>query len=183
MSYLEQLKQTLPQDRAGNPLYPAPAGSGDNSLLRKLRLDQVRNIARAYEVKIGLDAPLKAIIEIMVSEESQGRFEGPPKRPYYFERARWNADQLKDMKSKGVKTIVPLGRWTGPDPDPPPPELEYHEKLSQRNTDRNKTNIISGLRSECKKRGLNSFGKGREELARMIAEHDGEMATDVVTAA
>lgn len=156
-----------------NPVSPMFQQYG-SSIAPRLRLQQLVDIARAYEVHIVRNSTKKQVLPIIIAAEEQGVFNGPPKNPWYFEKAKYNADQLKDAKIKGI-AIGPLARWTGPDPDPKP-ELEYHEKVSQRNTARNANNVISGLRKEAKALGLNSFGKGRDELARMIAEKRGEMA-------
>ena len=180
MSYLEQLRQTQPVARDGssmNPPSPMFRQYGQ-SLLPRLRLTQLIHLARAYDIQVNRDGTKKSVLPILVAAEEQGVFNQPPKNPYYFERARWSADQIKDARSKGM-AIGPLVKWTGPDPDPKPEPKEYHERVSERNRERNKNNVISGLRARAKELGINSFAKGREALAKEIAVAEGKMNAPV----
>jgi len=162
-----------------------------NPVLGTLRLRQALDLARAYDIAHNPNSTLKSILKLLSAAEDTGVFNRPPKNLYYFEKAKYTSDEIQVAKLNGgfftrkvtgrVDTAVPctvLFPWRGPDPeaDRKPPESEFGNVTAKQRAS-NKVNaqkgIIAQLRKECKELGLNSFGKGREVLARMIAEKKG----------
>lgn len=152
-----------------------------SSQLVKLRKQQLLDLARAYEIPVEFSLSKSKILRIMEAEEDRGTFLRPPKNDYYFQKARFTADQVRDARSNGgyTKEGIPvtfLFPWTGPNPDPAPAKptaSEVRKVLNEKQAQR--SSRISMLRQECKARGLNSFGKKADVLAQMIAEHDGKV--------
>ena len=106
---------------------PNPFGAPRTGLLARLRRQQLVDIAHAWKIDINRDAPRDDILPALEAAERQGVFTRPPVNPYYFEKARWNSDQLMDAKVRGGycrvgrEQFIPCppvqGGWQGPDPD------------------------------------------------------------------
>ena len=61
--------------------------------LPNLRLHQLRNMARAWRIKIDMDAPKPRILPVLMEAAQQGTFRLPPSLPYYWLRAQFNGDE------------------------------------------------------------------------------------------
>lgn len=190
MSFLQQLKptpvpgqpDTSPEMWALPPRMPGEV-SGSNPILATLRLRQLIDLARAYGVEINRDGTKRSVLRQMEAADENGVFRGPPKNPYYFERAKFNSDEVQEAKLNGGYTkkgraVSWLFGWRGPDPeaDAKPPKPVFTEPgTSGRKTIPNvKKGEAHWLRQECKRLGLNSFGKGVLAMKEMIQHHTGK---------
>ena len=188
MSFLDQMATLLPRqmqgpnrDKPGDymPLAPTVGGvsAGSHPVLARLRLQQLRDLARGFGIRINRDAPKYAIVPILEAAEMNGAFNGPPKNPFYAERAKISADMAKDFKALVHPTRWPqvMGKWQGVDSDCDlkPVEDEYvpaHKERGQRSV-----NEFNELRQEAKALGINSKWKRFDELKQLVAVAKGEM--------
>jgi hypothetical protein len=123
-----------------------------------------------------------------------GAFNGPPKNPYYFEKARFNSDQMKDAKAGGGylrngQPVVVQFPWQGPSPDPiaPTPVMQVAadplpSNIASRmaNAKRAKNDERTGLSVRMKELGIKR-GPGFMTVAAMreaIAEAEGKKAAE-----
>ena len=61
--------------------------------MAKLRLKQLRDLARAYQVKIDMDAPKDMILPALMAAANAGAFNGKPVLEYYLRRAHRTGDE------------------------------------------------------------------------------------------
>jgi len=193
MSYLEELKQIprVGHESANTVMPPLLAGESavSHPVIATMRLRQLLNLLKAYDIPHNPNMTLKPARKIADAANDNGMFSGPPKNPYYFMMAKYTSDEVQSAKLNGgyftrkytgrVDTQVPceaLFPWKGPAPDPAPAPKKFgSEVVKERQRANSQKGVIAQLRKQCKELGLNSFGKGREELARMIAEKTGAM--------
>lgn len=97
------------------------------AVLPRLRRRQLVDLARAYGIDIDPDGTRQQILPIMEAAEMRGTFNQPPKNSYYFHKAKYSSDQIKDAKAHGGflrdqygSYSVPceiLFQWKGADPE------------------------------------------------------------------
>src|SRR5262249_46480453 len=141
----------------------SPMFAGYPGLFSRLRLEQLKNLARAYELDIDFDATKLEILPVFVAAENRGVFEQSPKNLYYFERAKWNSDQIREARDKGRKDILPLAKWHGP-----LPESEMTPAARKAAKAAKTDDGMTDLRAEAKALGIKSFGVGKDALARLV---------------
>lgn len=81
----------FPERQAEPPKFPGQVIT--ETVLTKLRLSQLRDLARAFEIQADLDAPKPGILPALMAAEKQGVFRQPPSRPYYLLRAGRHPDE------------------------------------------------------------------------------------------
>ena len=171
------------RDKPGEymPLAPTVGGvsSGSHPVLARLRLQQLRDLARGFGIKINRDAPKYAIVPILEAAEMNGAFNGPPKNPFYAERAKISADMAKDFKALVHPTRWPqvMGKWQGPDSDCDLEPVEEEEEYvpAHKSHGRRMVSSFNKLQTEAKSLGINPMWKKADELRRLIAIAKGEM--------
>lgn len=158
MSFNQALLQQM-RDRAGGfqngrrpgvaamaPGNPVMAGHAPmKSMLGNLRLQQLYDLAYAFDIKVNMSGTKDQVLPILVAEESQGTFEKKPKRPFYFRRALWQ-------------------------PGDPPIEEEFpvtdpsDEQIKQAEEGLDAVRSWNLMRSLAKQRGINTHGMSKEEV-------------------
>lgn len=183
MSYLERLKQIpQPGQQPDWPVPPSLPGQhiSKSRILATLRLQQLKDLARAYGVDIDPNGTRETVLPIMEAAEARGTFQGPPKNPWYFEKARFNPDQVKEAKSRGGylrdgRPVTVLFSWKGPDPEADLEEKRQAEKEKMefrgaaKAHSRQINNEMQQLRRRLKELGI-SWGKGYKSKAWMIEQ-------------
>lgn len=61
--------------------------------LEKLRLRQLRDLAKAWQIRIDMDAPKPRILPALMAAASEGVFRNRPVLEYYFRRAHRTGDE------------------------------------------------------------------------------------------
>lgn len=197
MSFLSQLKGaaggSTPNEYSVMPAFRPGDEAPTNTVLPTLRLRQMFDLARAYGLEYNQNATRNGMLRVLQNAYDMGAFNGPPKNPYYFERAKFNSDEMKQARISGgycVRKITgaveqsipvtPLFPWRGPDPEADrkkvEPEYEPGASFKKRMAHARESSIIHKLRQEAKELGINSFGKKAEALKVLIAEKKGVMA-------
>lgn len=201
MSYLNQLKQPTSFVNENSVMPPSLPGSGGGQVrdprIASLRLQQMKDLARAYHIQHDPNATFPGMEMVLNNALAMGVFNHPPKSAYYFEKSKYTSDEMKQAKVNGgffvrqrtghVPETIPcpiLHRWIGPDPegDLKPKEQEYEPGRAYKEHQKKasaagvKARVMDSLRKEAKALGINSWGKKREELARLIAEKKGQIA-------
>ena len=75
------------------PSPPAMAGeSMTPTKLHALRLRQLQDLAKAYEIALPTEATKTQILPFMIAAEQAGQFRSPPKHPYHYLHAQMNHD-------------------------------------------------------------------------------------------
>lgn len=195
--YLDNLRNinSLPSANTVMPmLRPGEyVGEERDPRIASLRLQQMRDLARAFNIDHSPNATRLGMERVLLNALAMGVFNKPPVNAYYYERAKYSSDEIKQAKANGgyfirqktghVPEQIPctiLFPWTGPDPegDRKPKQEEYtyvghQKKASQAGV---KARVMDSLRREAKALGINSWGMKREELARAIAEKKGQIA-------
>jgi hypothetical protein len=92
MNFLE----AFPEKKVAAPQMPGQAPQS-NSVLHQLRLAQLRDLARAYEIPIDMDATKPDILPGMLQAEQSGTFRTPAKHPVWLERASVDPDARQQM--------------------------------------------------------------------------------------
>lgn len=163
---------------------------GKSGELPKLRLQQLKDLARAYGINIPKDGTKPQILPLMEAAESAGAFLRPPKNPYYFEKAKWSPDALKEAKIKGgfidrkiggsvYRIPVPVFHpWRGPDPEGDLEEKRVQEKLEKplnyamKEANRAKNAEMAAIRKRAEELGvkLRDGKKGQKSKAWMLEQ-------------
>ena len=88
MNFLEAFPETkvAPPQMPGMPAHQP-------SQLHHLRLAQLRDIARAWEIQIDMDAPKPSIMPAMLQAEQSGTFRTPAKHEAWLRRAMVDPDE------------------------------------------------------------------------------------------
>ena len=84
--------------------------------MEKLRLRQLRDLARAYQIKIDMDAPKPRILPALMAAASDGTFQKRPALDYYFRRAHRTGDEKDEFEhpeyenTDGAAVVAPVPR-------------------------------------------------------------------------
>lgn len=163
--------------------------------LPRLRLQQLKDLARAYGIRIPKDGTKPHILPLLQAAELDGVFMHPPKNPYYFERAKWSPDLLKEAKIRGGFIQQKVGNqvfnipvpvlypWTGPDPEA---DVKAQAEAAKENVTYNSKNRavtsknaseMGELRRRCKELGITWPGgmKPKAWMQEQIAIAEGKM--------
>ena len=84
-------EEAFPETKVAAPLMPGEMPQ-TASPLYSLRLAQLRDLARAYDLKIDLDASKPAIMPAMLQAEQSGIFRTPAKHQAWMQRAMVDPD-------------------------------------------------------------------------------------------
>ena len=79
-------RTVAPPQLPGQPIYTA-------SVLNGLRLQQLRDLAYAFDVEIKTDGTKPEVLPAMLAAESAGIFQQQPKRPEFLVKASRSADE------------------------------------------------------------------------------------------
>ena len=117
--------------------------------LENLRLQQLRDLARAYEIQIDMDAPKDRILPALAAAEASGTFNHPAKHELYLLKAARNADEeIVDHAPYDSSGTYPLKQKTPLAMAAKGPDEMSHAELQQ----------------ACKQSGVNSFGMSAEQM-------------------
>ena len=98
-------QEAFPETKVPPPQMPGMAPH-QPSVLHSLRVAQLRDLARAYEIKIDMDAPKPQIMPAMLQAEQSGIFRTPAKHAVFLRRASVDPDnrsQLDPATSAGME--------------------------------------------------------------------------------
>ena len=70
--------------------------------LARMRLAQLRNLARAYDVPINMTFPKRLVLPAMEAAASSGAFQGKPSRPLYLLKAGWTSDEKMPIQHEDI---------------------------------------------------------------------------------
>ena len=113
-----QFQDSSPELQANPPQLPGEMDISGTALSR-LRLSQLRDLARAFEIPVDLDAPKLTIMPAMMAAEQRGVFRVKPSRPYYYLRAGRSPD---DPPLEHGDVFDEEGRYRDRVTETPPPE-------------------------------------------------------------
>lgn len=154
-----------------------------SQVLPTLRLTQLCDLARAYEIPIYFEGTKDQVLPVMEAEEAKGTFNRPPKHPYHFERAKFNSDAVKEAKTKGGfdsanRRVTTLDPWTGPNPD------SYDDLMAEklkpvtkpwRESNRDNLAGFRALKNKAKALGIVTGGRSKAAILKEIAIREGHM--------
>ena len=93
-----QFKHTYPEVQGFDlPLMNGQTPTINGVPMEKLRLRQLRDLAKAYQIKIDMDAPKPRILPALMAAASDGTFQKRPALEYYFRRAQRTGDEGDDF--------------------------------------------------------------------------------------
>ena len=121
---------------------PLPA----QTVLQRLSRQQLRDLARAYEIEVPRDGTKDDLLPAMISAEKSGIFRQPPKSPYHLEKAARDRDKRPEPLSlTDPDLITDSGLYR------PASEMEDKE-----------------LRAILKDARINTFGMGRKQMEDLV---------------
>ena len=171
--------------------YPEVQGSGTSLMngqtptiggvpMANLRLKQLRDLARAYQIQIDMDAPKPLILPALMAAANAGAFNKKPVLEYYFRRAHRTGDEQDSFEhpiyedtDRPAQVAPPLPS-SGPvalaSPVAPAPVLSDEEADVLK---RYGHLTFATLRRMAKnaRPDVVQFGVGRIELGRMVDEY------------
>ena len=152
-------KHQLPEMEQA-PLPPTLEGTVPitSKTLQGLRLSQLRHLARAYGVKIDLDAPKPSILPAMVAAEMAGVCRGQPIKRGELWLAQFHADNPQvGTNPYGEESPASFA----PPPEKPQKWIARSPKLIRHRE----------LKKECKAAGINSNGMNNVKMERALEEY------------
>ena len=147
-----RFEDAFPELTASPPKLPGTPALPPTKL-QNLRLQQLRYLARAYEIPIDFDAPKPKILPALAAAEAAGAFAKPPKHELYLLKAARTPDdpplEHEEYDPSGTYPRVPRQAQDEEVPVPavPPSEMNHAQ-----------------LQQACKQAGVNSFGMGADKM-------------------
>lgn len=163
----EETEAPTPPSMAGHPVF--------NTKLNALRLRQLYDLAKAFEIPYPDGATKDQMLPIMVSAEQAGIFRTKPKNYYHFVHAKLNHDdklsrlQQEDMDKELQQALKEELRKT----------MGANEKRRQAVEDAKKDpDSIYSLQQRAKSLGIMSYSMSRSELLAAIESKENERAIE-----
>lgn len=157
-----------------------------SAVLPTLRLAQLCDLARAYEIPVYFEGTKEQVLPVMEAEEAKGTFNIAPKHPYYFERAKFNSDAVKEAKSKGGwdsanRRVTILDPWMGPNPDSYDNAMAEKRKPTTkpwREANRDNLAGFRALKDRARALGIKVAARSKESILKEIEIREGRRARD-----
>lgn len=161
----EENEAPTPPSTAGHPVF--------NTKLNALRLRQLYDLAKAFEIPYPDGATKEQMLPIMVSAEQTGIFRTKPKNYYHFVHAKLNHDnklnhlERADMDRELQQALKDELRKT----------MGANDKRRQAVEDaKEDPNSIYGLQQKAKSLGIMSYSMSKAELLAAIENKENEHA-------
>lgn len=156
---MPQFLHSLPE-QAENPLPPALAGEiVAKTPLHTLRLRQLQDLAKAYDIDLPDGATKNEVLPIMVTHERAGRFRQPPVSRYDLLRAEVSHDvklEPHERQAREQRLAAAAAQRTAKPAEAPAQDFETQ----------------ASLRAKAKALGINCYGKSNGQLRALIAAKD-----------
>ena len=125
--------------------------------LQKLRLRQLRDIARAWNIQINMDAVKEAILPALTAAANNGTFRKKPDSDYYWRRAHRTGDEQDDFDHPLYEAAPPQ-----PEASPEPDDMIKYDHIAY---------AVLGAAAKKIEPGLKMFGVKRIALANIIEDY------------
>jgi hypothetical protein len=165
------------------------------ALLHRLRLTQLLDLARAYELKVNYNGVRSKILPIIQAEADAGTFRHPPKHPHYLHRAYFSSDDVKKAKGQlgdpesSIGTMDPrlipaqIKPWLGQPVDEPKGRDTHVSRETIPEPERNITPEkakrgaeFAALKERAKELGIRIQGKTPQGLKAAVTHHEKRLA-------
>lgn len=202
MDFISQLARrpaSAMTESEGSVLPPGLAGAvGAEQILGSLRKEQLHCLARSYGI---FDQRFEKLTHVeavkhLAYRATEGLFSKPPANRWWYEKAKFNSDEVKNGKynenQPGVMTrkipgttqveyvpIPTLLPWNGPDPETPTTSRAAAKPKPAKPAAPMAGPSMAALRDRARELGISSFGKSRRDILSQISAAESATAATV----